>query len=243
MTTCKNCNQPTNGNYCSICGRPTKLRRIDKHYIINEIGDFLGANKGFLYTVKEMLTKPGESVKRFIAEDRFKFVKPITFAIITSVIYALVNHFFHIGVEDYYFYESDAEISSTTTLIFNWMLIDYPGYTSIIVGLFMAFWIKLFFRKSNYNLFEIFILICFVSGIGSLLQSVFTILQGITHLNLLQIGNLIAISYSVWAIGQFFDKKKVMSYVKVFFSYILGILVLSFTIVFLGTLIDVLIKH
>jgi hypothetical protein len=240
MNTCKNCNEHISGNYCSNCGKPAKLRRIDRNYIFNEIGDFFGANKGLLYTVKEILIKPGESVKKFIAEDRYRFVKPITFAIVTSLIYALVNHFFHIGVEDYYM--NDAEIGSTTNLIFTWMLIDYPGYTSLIIGLFMAFWIKLFFRKADYNLFEIFILICFVSGIGSILLSVGTILQGITHLNLLQIANLIAIIYYIWAIGQFFDKKKAMSYIKVFLAFFLGVFTLSFTIVFIGTLVDTLIK-
>ena len=72
MNNCKNCNEPVNGNYCSNCGRPATLRRVDGRYIIQEIGDFLFANKGMLYTIKRVLISPGESVREFITEDRHR---------------------------------------------------------------------------------------------------------------------------------------------------------------------------
>ena len=242
MNSCKNCNEPIHGNYCSNCGQPAKLKRIDRHYIVHEIGDFLFANKGMIYTVKKVLISPGDSVRRFIAEDRHRFIKPITFLFITSLIYALVNHFFNIVAEDYY-QQSDVFEDSTISLIFNWMLIEYPGYSGIITGLFMAFWIKIFFRKAGYNLFEIFVLLCFVTGITTLFISVVAVVQGVTHLKLLQISSYILVIYFVWAIGQFFDKKKASSYIKVFLSYMLGSLILGILIGVVGTFIDLVIKQ
>jgi len=41
MNSCKNCNEPINGNYCSNCGQPAKLKRIDGRYIVYEIRDTL----------------------------------------------------------------------------------------------------------------------------------------------------------------------------------------------------------
>jgi len=242
MHNCKNCNEPINGNYCSNCGQPAKLKRIDKHYIFHEIGDFLFANKGMIYTIKRVLINPGESVRRFITEDRYRFVKPITFLFITSLIYTLVNHFFNIRAEDYY-QQSDILEGSTASLIFNWMLIEYPGYSNIITGLFMAFWIKIFFKKAGYNLFEIFILLCFVSGVTTLFISVVAIIQGITHLKLIQISSYIGIIYLTWAIGQFFDKTRAISYIKAFLSYILGSLILGILIGGVGAIIDIIVKH
>ena len=239
MTTCKKCNAPITGNFCSTCGHPAELRRIDKHYIFQEIGDFFGANKGFLFTVKNLLTNPGNSVRRFLKEDRYRFAKPIAFVIVTSLIYAFINHFFHIGIKEYSAQAETIE-GTTTSLILNWMLIDYPGYSSIFTGLFMAFWIKLLFRKSDYNLFEVFILMCFVSGVSTLFMSVVTIFQGLTHVNVIQISNLLLIFYFIWAIGQFFDQNKASSYIKALLSYILGVFVLTFLVVFTGTLIDIL---
>ena len=240
MNICKNCNEPVNGNYCSNCGQPTKLKRIDMHYIIQETGDFLFANKGMVYTIKKVVISPGDSIRRFITEDRYRFVKPITFLFITSLVYTLACHFFHIKPEDFYMQKSEIELP-TVDLFISWMT-EYQGYAGIISGLFIALWVKLFYRKSGYNIFEIFILLCFLSGISSLFFSVVVILQGLTHLRLIHISTLIMIFYHTWAIGQFFDKKKAKSYVKAFISYILGLLIFSFTITFIAIFIDIVIS-
>jgi predicted tellurium resistance membrane protein TerC len=73
--------------------------------------------------------------------------------------------------------------------------------------------------------------------------SVVAIIQGITHLKLLQISNYIAMSYVLWAIGQFFDKKKAISYVKAFLSVILGSIIFEILIQVVGGIIDIIIKH
>ena len=225
INSCKNCNEPVNGNYCSNCGQPAKLRRIDIHYVLSEIGDFFLANKGMIYTIKKLLINPGESVRRFISEDRYRFVKPITFLLITSLLFTLVNHIFKI---DYLIkYDTSQTQMPTMSQISHWIL-ENRGYAAIILGLLMAFWLKLFFRKSGYNLFEIFILLCFVSGITSLWMSVVSFFQGILHLNLLMVSIFISLIYHFWAIGQFFDGKKVGSYVKAFLSWVVGVIAICF---------------
>jgi len=241
MNTCKNCNTPVSGNYCSNCGHPVQLKRIDGKYIISEIGDFLFAHKGMVYTIKKVLINPGKSVRRFIAEDRYRFVKPITFLFITSLVYTLACHFFHVDAKDFYqpTQQSEMELYPTVPLLINWV-IDYSGYSHIIAGLFIAFWIKLFFRKSEYNLFEIFILSCFILGIDSLFSSVVVILQGLTHWNLVYDAALIGMIYYAWAIGQFFDKKKTASYIKAFLSCALGFLIFGFLISLVGIFIDII---
>jgi RNA polymerase subunit RPABC4/transcription elongation factor Spt4 len=241
MNTCRNCNEAVNWNYCPNCGQPAKLKRIDGNYIIHEIKDFLLANKGMMYTIKRVLISPGDSVRHFLTEDRYRFVKPITFLFITSLIFTLVCHFFHFAAEDFYLQQPEIEIP-TTNLLINW-IIDYQGYASIIIGLFLAFFVKLFFRKSKSNLFEIFILLCFISGITSLFSSVIFILQGLTGISLTNTSVLITMIYSVWAIGQFFDKRKAASYIKAFLSCVLGFLIFGILVAFVGMFIDLVIKQ
>ena len=108
------------------------------------------------------------------------------------------------------------------------------------MGIFIAFWTKLFFKKYDYNFFEILILLCFVMGIGMLIYSVFGIAQGIPQINLMQFAGLAGFSYSAWAIGQFFDKKKALSYVKAILAYLIGMLTFSLTAILIGTIIDYL---
>ena len=242
MNNCKNCGEPINGNYCSNCGHPAKLKRIDSRYIIQEVGDFLFANKGMIYTIKKVLTSPGKSVRQFLTEDRYRFVKPITFLFITSLIYALAVYLSRIGIEDYYLQQLPEGIEFPTfNLIMSW-IINYPGYSSILSGLFVAFLIKLFFRKSGYNLFEIFILMCFVSGISALFGVVVLIFQGLTGSNLIHISSVISIVYYAWAIGQFFDRQKAVSYIKAFTACVLGYFLFGFLVIFVAIFIDMVIK-
>jgi hypothetical protein len=223
MKNCIKCNEPISGNYCSNCGQPAQLKRIDGKYMIREIGDFLFANKGMVYTLKRIIINPGAGVREFLTEDRYRFVKPVTFVIFTSLIYTIVNHYFPLDLTSFVPQGADIDL---TTQITNWIQAN-PGYVNLIIGGFMAFGVKLVFRKSGYNIFEIYILLCYVFGISSLFDSVFAILQSVTHLNLLVL-SFIGFLYVTWAVGQFFDRKKATSYIKASLSYIVGYLLLMF---------------
>ena len=240
MNSWRNCKEPVYGNFCSSCGQPASLKRIDNHYIIQEIGDTLFAHKGMMYTIKKMFITPGKSVRQYITEDRHRFVKPITFVIVTSLVFALASHLFRIDSKEYY--QPTPEIEFPTVHLFiNWIL-NYHGYSSIISGLFIAFCVKLFFRKSDYNLFEIFVLLCYISGISALLSSLIFTVQGLTHMNLIRISTFIVMIYCVWAIGQFFNKRKATSYIKAFMSYSLGCFIFGTLVAIVAIFIDIVIK-
>jgi len=235
MNTCKNCNTPIDGNFCSNCGKPASLKRIDGGYIFREIANFFYAEKGWLYTTRRLFATPGESVRQYLTEERSRFIKPITFLIITSLIYTLIVHFFHFDAETFQAQisvDSDPEMQNMGLRITNW-IIDNNGYAHIIIGFLMAFWLKLFFKKSGYNLFEFFVLICFLTGITSLLSSVIFIIQGVTNLNLIYIEILITTTYNIWAIAHFFDKKKTGNYIKAFLTYLMGMFSIGIIVTFI----------
>jgi Protein of unknown function (DUF3667) len=234
MTNCKNCNTEITQNYCPNCGQPAVLKRIDGHYIVHEIVHILHFEKGILYTIRELLLQPGKSIHQFLTENRSRLVKPIFFIIVTSLVYTLVNHFFH--VEDGYVKYSDTKESSTV-LIFKWIQNHY-GYANIIMGVFIAFWLKIFFRSKGFNFFEILILMCFVMGMAMLIYALFAALQGITHVDLMQMAGIVGLLYSSWAIGQFFNQWKLSSYIKSFVAYILGMITFGLAAVLLGMLLD-----
>ena len=205
----------------------------------HEIEHLLHVEKGFLYTTKELVSRPGESIQGFLSENRTKLVKPILFIIVSSLIYSVIIHFFHI--EDGYVKYENIETNSTT-LIFKWIQ-DHYGYSNIIMGVFIALWIKVFFRKYQYNFFEILILLCYVMGVGMLILALFAALEGISNIQLMQISSIISFIYSAWAIGQFFDKHKMINYVKSFFAYLLGFISFGIAALLLGTGLDLIIKH
>ena len=237
MTNCRNCNTPVIDHFCGNCGQPVQLKRVDGHYILHEIQHILHFEKGILYTIKELLIRPGQNIREFIRDNRSRLVKPILFIIVASFIYTLINHFFHIEEE---YVDFSATENPASSFIFHWIQNNY-GYANIIMGVFIAFWLKLFFRKYDYNFFEILIMLCFVMGIGMLIFSVSALFEGLTKLNSMMVSGIICISYFTWSIGQFFNKKKAVNYLKALISYILGMLTFSISAILLGLLIDSLI--
>ena len=255
---CNNCNTEVTENYCPNCGEAKELERIDGHYIMHEIQHVLHLEKGFLFTIRELITRPGESVKNYLTTNRSRLIKPILFIILTSLFYSIVNNFFHF--EDSYIKFSGAEMTSTA-YIFQWIQAHY-GYANIMMGIFIALWCKLFFKKYKYNFlgifialgsklffkkykynfFEILILLCFAMGIGMLIFAIFAILQGLFHIELMQIAGIVGFIYTSWAIGQFFEKGKFVSYVKAFFAYMLGMITFTLLAVLTGVVTDMIIK-
>lgn len=236
---CKNCNTELNSKFCPDCGQQTNLKRIDGHYIIHEIEHVLHFERGILYTVRELITNPGQNIRNYISENRSRLVKPIIFIILTSLIYTLISHFFHIE-EEYVNYKG-LEKSSIGTIL-KWIQGNY-GYASILTGIFIAIWLKVFFRKYGYNFFELLIMLCFVQGISMLIFAVFALGEGLLHFKLLSVAGIFGLIYLVWAIGNFFEAKKIGNYFKALISILLGTITFYIIIFAIGITIDVLTKH
>jgi hypothetical protein len=202
-----------------------ELKKIDAHYIAHEIQHLLHFEKGFLFTVKELLLRPGKSVRTFIHEDRTKYVKPVIFLIICSVIYTTITHFFHIewsffNIDKINLAELRNEIRSKE--IGSWTD-GHLGYTNLIMGIFIGLWIKVFFKNHNYNLFEILVLLCFVLGEAILILGLVLPIASLFKSSTIgAIGALSYFIYIIWAIGQFFGEKKIINYVKSALTYFLG---------------------
>ncbi|WP_341904132.1 DUF3667 domain-containing protein [Fluviicola taffensis] len=221
MTNCSNCKSPITDNFCSHCGQAAKLKRIDGKYILHEIVHVLHLEKGILFTIKELIVRPGKSVRTFISEDRSRLVKPVIFIIVTSLIYTIASHWF-VHVEENHS-PLEKSILASIAVIFEWIQHHY-GYANMIMGVFIALWLKLFFRKHDSNFFEILILLCFVMGIGMLLLAVSSVIEGVSGIHLARITEILGVIYCSWAIGQFFDKSKISSYLKAFGAYLLGMI-------------------
>ncbi len=239
---CKHCNKEIHSKFCPDCGHPASLQRIDGKYILHEIEHVLEFERGILFTIRALTTHPGLTIRNYLSENRSRLVKPLLFIIITSVLYTFLDHFFHI--EDGYvsYKETSGEHASAISTIVQWVQEHY-GYANIMMGIFIALWLKLFFRKSDFNFFEILIMLCFVMGIGMLIFSVFVIIQGLTHVNVMTFAGIIGVAYCVWAIGQFYDKKKIVNYCKALVAYLLGMITFWIFPVLIGTIIDFINKQ
>lgn len=233
MNNCRACDFEVSNNYCANCGQPVELKRINGTYLLHEIEHALHFERGILYTIRELLLRPGDNIKRFLSDDRSRLVKPVIFIIVASLVYTLISHLFHIeGIVD-----KDIQKGSTAEKIMIWTE-SHLGYSNIVMGALIAFFIKLFFRKNSYNYFEILVLLCFVMGFAMLIFAFFVLLEGVTHINFKIVSSIIAIGYCSWAVGHFFAAKKILSYIKAFLAYMMGTTTYWLLSIVLGTLID-----
>ena len=241
MTNCENCNNQINGHFCSNCGQSAKLKRIDKHYISHEFLHLLHFEKGFFFTVRELLTRPGISIREFLNKNRNRHMKPVPFLILTALLFTLVLHFTHTDK----IYNDQINFLAGKTKIYDiyiWIQ-SHHGYSNLINGIFIALSIKLFYGKYQYNLFEIIVLLCFVIGQATFLSTIITIFLGTFNPKIgLTISGIVNLVYSTWAIGQFFDNSKILGFIKSFFAIIFGFTLTFITIIVSGLATDLIIR-
>jgi hypothetical protein len=241
---CKNCNELFTGSYCNTCGLPANLKRIDKHYVSHEIFHLFHFEKGFFYTVKEMIFRPGESAREFINENRSRLMKPVAFLILTALIFTLTAYLTH---SDKFINDQLNvlnKISNVYAKIINWLVIHH-NYGNLVSGFFTALSCKLLYRKYKYNFFEIIIMLCFVIGLNTLLLSVGNLFFGITKSQVINsIVAIVAFVYTTWAIRQFYfnGTKKVGSYFKALFAYVFGQSLMHVFFIAVGITADLIIK-
>ncbi len=66
--TCLNCEHSIAEKYCSCCGQKTSTHRYSlKHFVEHDfVHGVWHVDKGIVFTIKELFTRPGHSVREFI---------------------------------------------------------------------------------------------------------------------------------------------------------------------------------
>lgn len=142
---CKNCQQLVSAKYCGQCGQEASTHKISSHFLWHDIQHgFFHVDKGILYTLKELFTRPGFSIKEYLEGKRVQHFKPISLVIILAGIWGLLYH---------YLPSSDthtvAENSTRISLISKWLR-DHYSIAELINLPFYALASFVVFRIYNY---------------------------------------------------------------------------------------------
>jgi hypothetical protein len=209
-----------------------KPRRIDGSYISHELTHLFHLEKGYFYTLKKMLLDPGGTVRTFLFDDRSKIVKPIVFVIFNSFIFTIIKSIFHINFI-WFSANSNRRYKDLSSLepLQKWVNINI-GYTNLLIGLVVAVFIHLFYRKQKYSFYEILVLLCYILGQAILIFGIFLLLADIFETAAIGIVAIVAyFGYIIWAIGHCFGARDWVNYVKSFFSYFLGMIGFQYIII------------
>ncbi|WP_347218157.1 DUF3667 domain-containing protein [Chryseobacterium sp.] len=207
--TCLNCNQPVNTNYCGYCGQKTSTHRYSlKHFIEHDfIHGVWHVDKGILYTIKELFTRPGNSVREYIQGKRVNYFNFVTLLLLTATISSILTHYSNI---DYSALVADGQKAMMTS--FQEFMSSYFKIFLLLSIPFNAFFSYVWFLKSRYNYSEHLVLNAYkTSGdmVALLVLTLFTFLFKnsasviSTYFTAYTVFSLV---YGIWFYFQFFSQ-------------------------------------
>ncbi|WP_428223277.1 DUF3667 domain-containing protein [Flavobacterium sp.] len=170
MENCQNCNDAIAVNFCASCGQK-KIKRIDKKYIWDELQyTFIHTNKGFLYSIKNILRNPGKTAREFIDGNRVNHYKPI------NLLFLLVAFGTFISTKligfDKIMKKNYTEMGINTKVQEGIMtyIMSYPQIMMVLMIPFCALLTRIVFRKWGNNFYEHVVINTFMLNFYSLIN-------------------------------------------------------------------------
>lgn len=225
---CKNCGEVAQSNYCSNCGQSTETGRINFHYLSHEIQhSVLHVDRGILYTVKELLTRPGCTIKNYLEGKRVNYFKPFAFVVILGTIYGFIAHFFNAYPESSLMTEMGDEYARYNQMTLEWL---YSHYSMVMLSLtpLSALSSFLIFRKSGYNYLEHLVIYSYIIGTQIFLFLIsYIFYYNFPSIWIVYIVSALAYCYNIWVLFQLFnDGAWLKTIVRVLISLVLAMLMI-----------------
>ena len=97
-TLCLGCHQPLAGPYCAACGQPAATRaRITLKDLLHDIPHSIWhVDHGVFYTLRELLARPGATLRRYLAGERARFFRPLALLLLVAGVASLLMAVLHL---------------------------------------------------------------------------------------------------------------------------------------------------
>lgn len=223
---CKNCGSILTGKYCSNCSQNADIHRFTlKHALHDFFHSFTHIDRGILFLIKELFTRPGYASKEYIEGKRKKYFNPFQylFLAVAAATFLSVN---------YQLMGPKADVNTIGTgintfgLQYNAFIYKYFNVIQLVSVPVIALFSWLFYRKSGYNYAENLVFNTFLGAQRTLMYILIAPFLYIFNrywfipISVYYIGWLI---YYGWAFVQFFNEKKSTVIIKYIISILLFI--------------------
>lgn len=225
---CKNCNEIVSANFCANCGQKFSIQRYSfKHFIGTDlIQGVWSIDNGIFFTVKELFSRPGHSVREFINGKRVGYFSFVTLLLLILAISHFLGEFTQVKISDLMPETSKAAMNDLQLFAKN-----YPKSTLLLTIPFYSIFSFIWFKKAKLNLAEHFVLNSYRTVAESLIALLFLIITiFFTNIKVLTIIysliSLLTLVYAFWFYKQFFSvyyyskKSLIFRSLGVIFSYV-----------------------
>lgn len=168
MNSCKNCKSDFEGNFCNNCGQKLITKRITlKKSIAWIFSSVFNLDKGFFFTTKELILKPGETINNFLNGVTVRYMHPFRFLFIWATISALIGIYLNVYEETELMVnrmagqtEEQLEKSREMLKSFN----QYMSFVMMAMIPFIAFGTYLVNRSKKLNYAEHLVMVAYGNG-------------------------------------------------------------------------------
>ena len=226
--TCLNCSNAVTENFCGSCGQKTTVHRYSfKHFIEHDlIHGIWHVDNGILFTIRELFTRPGHSIREFINGKRVGYFSFVTLLLLILGISHFLGEYAQIKISDLMPESSKGAINEVQEFTKK-----YPKSMLLVTIPFYSIFSFLWFKKTKLNLTEHFVLNSYKTVAESLIGLLFLIITIFyTDIKVLTIIysfiSLLTLVYAFWFYRQFFSvfgyskKSLIIRSLGVIFSYI-----------------------
>jgi len=91
---CKNCATRYRGRYCPYCGQKARTGRLNWMALWDNLAySVTNVDRGFLFTVKELFTRPGYMMRDYLIGKRVNYFRPFSMMVILTTVYVFLSAF------------------------------------------------------------------------------------------------------------------------------------------------------
>ena len=231
MTTsksCLNCGSLISDKFCAKCGQKTAVHRYSfKHFIEHDvIHGIWHLDNGIIFTITELFTRPGHSIREFINGKRVGYFSFVALLLLILGVSHFLGEYAKVQLSDLM-----PESSKDAVNELQEFAKKYPKLMLLITIPFYSVFSYLWFRKSKLNLTEHFVLNSYKTIGESLIAVVFLIITVFySDIKVLIIIysfiSIFTLLYAYWFYSQFFSgfnyskKSLILRSIGVLFSYL-----------------------
>lgn len=219
---CRSCGFTGTDKYCSNCGQAYEVKRITLHGLLHDVFHlFTHLDKGFGYTIKQLVAAPGTMQRQYIEGERSKHQKPFSMFFICITVAALCRYWVYSAILKYYDSGNPAE-----AIFFH----EYMVIMQVVLLPLNVLITYLFFYNSKFNYAEIGVLLLYTISFFCLLVSCISLLKFIwPDLDTAYVELPLIIIYNAITFIKFFNTMpawKVM--IKSIVTLLLGFVIVSY---------------
>ncbi|MDO7853829.1 DUF3667 domain-containing protein [Hymenobacter convexus] len=172
-TACLDCGTALTGKFCAHCGQPANTHRITlKHLLLHDLPHSVWhVDKGLAYTFYQMLTRPGLTIRGYLAGQRTRQFRPVSYLLLLVGISALVMSAFQLDLQHAMMAAQSAKAGAPPEALMSVVMdryltttVKHPYLMQLVLmplNSLVAWWLL---RRAGYNYAEVLLANCFVGG-------------------------------------------------------------------------------